>query len=187
MEWNPGAARGVADNLVTWGQLGATGTWADKPIHLYGPPNLFPGGMTYFQIKVLGGADTTAEGLREYADRAAMMAAMSKDPYAIAYTGMSYRTPDVRPVSLAAMPGGRYVAPTKVNVRNGTYPLARAIYIYLPPDAANGDPLPSRIDPRVKEFLRYIYSREGQEDVAREGDFLPLTDSVARAQVARIN
>lgn len=32
-------------------------------------------------------------------------------------------------------------------------------------------PLP----PKVKEFMLYILSRQGQEDVAKVGDYFPLT------------
>ena len=62
MEWSPEAARSDKDDIRTWGQLGATGEWADKPIHPYGPPGLFPGGMSFFQIKVMSGADSRAQG-----------------------------------------------------------------------------------------------------------------------------
>ena len=44
-----GVARGAEKDIRTWGQLGLTGEWADKPIHVYGPPGIFPGGISYFQ------------------------------------------------------------------------------------------------------------------------------------------
>src|SRR5262249_39716580 len=56
--WVESAARGAEENIRTWGQLGLTGEWADKPIHVYGPPGLHPGGVSYFQMRVMGGADT---------------------------------------------------------------------------------------------------------------------------------
>ena len=50
-----------------------------------------------------------------------------------------------------------------------TYPLTRSIYWAL--YRAPGKPL----EPVGRGYLRYIFSRQGQEDVAREGDYLPLT------------
>jgi phosphate transport system substrate-binding protein len=186
MEWNPAVARGVRDNLRTWGQLGLTGTWADKPIHTYGPPGLHPGGMSFFQTRVMGGADTWAEGLQEFEDRPQMIAALGKDRFGIAYTGMCYRTPEVKPVALAEKDGAPYVEPTRETVANRTYPLTRSIYIYFAPDQQNGDPADPRVDPKMREFLRYILSRQGQEAVVREGSYLPLTPGVVREQLGKL-
>src|ERR1700716_2265725 len=35
-KWSTAAARGADKNIRTWGRLGLTGEWADKPIHLHG-------------------------------------------------------------------------------------------------------------------------------------------------------
>jgi phosphate transport system substrate-binding protein len=186
MKWNRDVARGPEKNIRTWGQLGLTGEWADKPIHLYGPPGLYPGGYSFFQRKVLGGADTWAEGLMEYADRKEMMAALSKDPYGIAYTGLCYRTPQTKVLALAEDSAGPYVTPTRETVARRTYPLARPVYLYFAPDTPGGEPADPAVDPKVEEFLRYILSREGQQDVAAEGDYLPLTPPVLRQQLEQL-
>ena len=44
------------------------------------------------------------------------------------------------------------------------------------PDAAT-------LDPKVREYLRFIVSREGQECIQRDGKYLPLTAEVSRAQL----
>jgi phosphate transport system substrate-binding protein len=182
MEWEPAVARDSSGDIRTWGQLGLTGEWADKPIHPYGPPATFPGGMSYFQIRVMGGADTRAEGLREYPDPVKMIAALGGDRSGIAYGGISARSARVKAIAIADQAGGEYVECTRENVRDGRYPLARSVYVYLPPDAPTGDSRDPPIDTKVREFLRYVLSRQGQEDVAREGDYLPLPAEKARAQ-----
>lgn len=181
------AARSRKENIRTWGQLGLTGTWADKPIHVYGPPGLFPGGVSYFQSKVMGGADTWNGNLREFNDRRRMMAALGKDPYGIAYATLAYATSKVKSLALAETRAGPYVALTRANVANRSYPLARLAYIYFAPDRPNGDPTDPQVDPKVEEFLRYILSRQGQRDVRREGDFLPLTKAVVREQLEKLH
>ncbi len=186
MDWNTDVARTEKENIRTWGQLGLTGEWADKPIHVYGPPGLYPGGVSFFQMRVMGGADTWNESLREFDDRKLMMAALSKDPYGIAYTTMAYNTLQVKTLALAEKQGRPYVALTKSNVANRTYPLTRFAYIYFAPDTPNGDPANPKVDPKVKEFLRYILSRQGQQDVMREGAYLPLTADVAREQLQKL-
>jgi phosphate transport system substrate-binding protein len=185
MKWERAVARGPEKNLRTWGQLGLTGEWADKPIHVYGPPGLAPGGVSFFQCRVMGGADTWAEGLREFADEKEMMEALGKDPYGIAYTGRCYQTPRTKALALAGNSGGPFVAATRESVASRTYPLARPVYIYFSPDNPGGEPVAP--DPKLREFLRYILSRQGQADVAGEGDYLPLTATVAREQLKKVD
>jgi phosphate transport system substrate-binding protein len=133
----------------------------------------------------MGGADTWAEGLREFEDRQAMMDALSNDPLGIAYTGMCYLTPQTKPLALAETEAGPYVPPTKANVASRAYPLSRLAYIYFAPDTPGGEP--AAPEPKVREFLRYILSRQGQEDVARAGGYLPLTAALVRAQLKRLD
>lgn len=187
MEWEPAVARDEKADIRTWGELGAGGEWADKPINTYGPPATFPGGMSFFQIRVMGGADSRAEGFREFADPARMFAQMSADRYGIGYAAAAGSASDLKTVALADAFGRPYVAPTRESVRDATYPLARSVYVYLPPDAPSGDPLVPAIAPKVREFLRYVLSRQGQEEVVREGDFLPLTPARAREQLKKLN
>ena len=49
---------------------------------------------------------------------------------------------------------------------------------------ATGDPV--KVDPKIREFLRYILSRQGQQDVEREGDYLPLTPELIREQLKKL-
>ena len=185
IDWVTRVARSGKDNIRTWGQLGLTGAWADEPIHVYGPPGLFPGGVSFFQSKVMGGADTWNENLREFDDRRLMMAALGKDRYGIAYAPLAYETAQVKPLALAETRGGPYVALTRANVASRAYPLSRLAYIYFAPDHANGDPaVPT--DPKIREFLRYVLSRQGQRDVLREGDYLPLTKELVREQLEKL-
>lgn len=186
LDWVTRVARGRNENIRTWGQLGLTGAWADKPIHVYGPPGLFPGGVSYFQSKVMGGADTWNGSLREYADRKSMMAMLGRDPYGIAYTTLVYQTAGVKSLALALSRKGPYVALTKANVADRSYPLTRLAYIYFAPDLPDGDPRDPRVDTKVKEFLRYILSEQGQRGVSREGDYLPLTKQLVREQLEKI-
>jgi len=186
LEWVASSARGAEGNIRTWGQLGLTGEWADKPIHVYGPPGLYPGGVSFFQTRVMGGADTWSEALREFDDRHLMMATLGSDRYGIAYSTLAYRTPGTKALALSEKDGGPYVELGRESVGNRTYPLYRAAYIYFAPDRPTGDPADPKVDPKMLEFLLYILSRQGQEDVAREGDYLPLPAPVIESQRAKL-
>ncbi|TMG83986.1 MAG: phosphate ABC transporter substrate-binding protein [Betaproteobacteria bacterium] len=185
IEWvEKGVARSANENIRTWGQLGLTGEWANQPIRVYGPPGLYPGGVSFFQTRVMGGADTWNESLQEFDDRKLMMEALGNDRYGIAYAALAYKTARVRSLALADNPEGPFVELTRMNVANRSYPLTRTAYIYFAPDRPTGDPL--KVDPKIREFLRYILSRQGQQDVGREGDYLPLTPELIREQLKKL-
>jgi phosphate transport system substrate-binding protein len=192
--WDESLARGPEKNIRKWGQLGLTGEWADKPIHVYGY-NLqfhFP---QEIESRAFGGVSSKwNENLREYANKLnadgsvrvaglQMMEDLSKDPYGIAYVsaGTVYLTPTTKPIALAVSDGGPYYELNLENVRNRTYPMYADVFFYL-----NRDPK-KPIDPKVKEFLRYILSRDGQEQVMRDGKYLPLTAEAVGEQLKKLD
>jgi phosphate transport system substrate-binding protein len=75
----------------------------------------------------------------------------------------------VKALALSASANGPFLFCNEQTVRDRTYPLTRSIFFQMnrPP----GTPLP----PKIKEFLLYILSREGQDAVAAQGEYLPLT------------
>jgi phosphate transport system substrate-binding protein len=186
LNWHSEIARNADQDIRTWGQLGLKGDWANKPIHVYGPPGIYPGGISFFQSRVMGGADTWNEALLEYDDRAKMMDVLSHDPYGIAYTSLNYQTPQTKPLALADKDGGPFVDLTRPAATDRTYPLVRTAYIYFAPDRPDGSPADPKVDPKVREFFRYILSRRGQEDILREGDYLPLTPELVAEQLRKL-
>ncbi len=111
-----------------------------------------------------------------------MLAELTKDKYGIAWTVIpqARKVPGLKALALAPRDGRLYIEPSRESFQNRTYPLTRSIYIYL-----NRKP-GQTLDPRVREFLRYVLSREGQEAVERAGNYLPLTAEVAREQLKKL-
>ena len=65
---------------------------------------------------------------------------------------------------------------------NHTYPLTRIITVYL--NRVPGKP----VDPKLREFLRYILSCEGQHSVLREGrGYLPLLAPSAAQELRKLD
>jgi phosphate transport system substrate-binding protein len=198
-KWTPSDARGPEEDIRTWGQLGLAGEWADKPIQTYG--HAPSGTARFFQWKVLGNGDKWNPNLREYVESGSKMIAdedraeqrlgirymlkneLARDRYGIAWTVMpqAKEVPGIKALALAPREGGVYVAPSRQSFQDRSYPLVRSIYIFL--DRAPGRPLA----PRLREFLRYILSREGQDIVARQGSYLPLPGAVAREQLEKLD
>jgi phosphate transport system substrate-binding protein len=187
LSWDESAARTSAGNLRTWGQLGLTGTWASKPIHVYGPPQQGAGAVTFFQARVLDGGAMWNEDLREYVDRERMMADLARDPNGIAYAALSYRNDQVKPIAIAASAGGPFVSLTKASVADRSYALARPVYIVYTIDNERSDIADPRVDPTLREFLRFVLSRQGQQAVVAEGSYLPLPASVAQEQLRKMD
>jgi ABC-type phosphate transport system substrate-binding protein len=161
--------QGLPAAITTWGQLGLTGEWAARPITVYVPFRITPNAMSV-QISVLkGGAWNPA--VREL-PVAEVAAAVARDPGAIAFGGFE-DGPGLKTVALAAKAGGGFIAGSAADVASGRYPLTRYMYIRL--NRAPGRPLP----PQVREFLRYILSREGQEFIPTSAYFPLRADEVA--------
>jgi phosphate transport system substrate-binding protein len=187
LTWDTSVARTKKDDIRTWGQLGLGGPWADRPIHVYGQAGLGAGAISYFQARVFGGGETWNEDLREYADRQLMLADLAKDPLGIAYAPAAYANEEVKALALAETDAGPFVSLSRATVADRTYPLNRPVFVVFTRDDRNTDLMPTLGDPRVKEFIRYILSRQGQDDVAAEGSYLPLPASVVQAQLEKLN
>jgi phosphate transport system substrate-binding protein len=93
--------------------------------------------------------------------------AVATDLYGIGYSGIGYKTADVRAVPLAQDDDGKLYEAIPENAFDGSYPLARFLYIYV-----DKPPL-EELDPLRLEFLKFVLSKEGQEMVRKEG-YLPL-------------
>ena len=176
-------------NARSWGDLGLTGDWIDKPVHVYGYKTENAAMMFFSDIVLKPGSkwncvmqefeNGTVDGRRVDAGHL-ILEALAKDPHGIAVSNAHYANSEVKALSLAASEGGPFVGPTRENVANRTYPLTRAVYIFL--NRVPGHP----VDPQVREFLRYILSSDGERDVISEGAYLPLPPNIVRKQLNRL-
>ena len=198
-DWHPEAARGPEKNIRRWGQLGLTGEWADKEIIPYGLNQRYSQATTISDL-ILGGSDKWNERLRIYANfvgseggsgsnmgfgrlKRGLNDDLAQDRFGIAYVGSpvgANLAPELKLVEVSRQPGGPYYAYTIENLRERRYPLFDEIYAYT--DGGSG----AAVDPKVREYLRFIVSREGQQCVQRDGKYLPLTAEVSRAQLRKL-
>ncbi|HXG14923.1 MAG TPA: PstS family phosphate ABC transporter substrate-binding protein [Calidithermus sp.] len=169
--------RGAREDVTTWGQLGLGGEWAARPISLYGR-NSASGTYGFFKEHVLLNGDFK-DSVKEQPGSASVVQGVTVDRYAMGYSGIGYATPGVRAVPLAERDGGPCVEAVADQAYSGAYPLARFLYVYV--NKAPGRPL----DPLTREFVRLIFSRQGQDAVVKDGYF-PVPASVAREELARV-
>lgn len=169
--------RGTKGQIKTWGELGLTGEWANKPISLYGR-NSASGTYGYFKEHVLKNGDYRDE-VKEQPGSAAVVQSVATELYAIGYSGIGYATSGVRAVPLAEKAGAPPMAANAENAYSGEYPLSRFLYVYI--NKAPGKPC----DPLTREFIRMICSKEGQEIVVKDGYF-PIPLAVAQEEIKKL-
>jgi phosphate transport system substrate-binding protein len=182
--------RGARERIHSWGQLGLPGEWANKPVHVYGY-NFDTGMAGYFRLVVLNDSPKWNDQLKDFDNGREpngevinagvyILQALAKDPYGIAYANVLYANPMVKTLALASGAGEPFYAPTRQNVWLRRYPISRftTLAINRPP----GKP----IDPKVKEFVRYLLSKEGMAAVAQDGSYLPLTEQLIEQQLRKL-
>jgi phosphate transport system substrate-binding protein len=169
---------GYKEDIKTWGQLGLTGDWANRPVSLYGR-NSASGTYGFFKEHALKNGDYKDE-VKEQPGSASVVQGVTVDRYAIGYSGIGYATAGVRAVPIAEKAGDKCVEATAENSYAGTYPLARFLYVYINKTPGKG------LDPLTNEFVKLMVSKEGQEVVVKDGYF-PVPASIAKEEVAKVN
>ncbi len=164
-------------DITTWGELGVVGQFATRRISLYGR-NAASGTYGFFKEMAVFGGDFK-DSVKEQPGSSSVVQGVASDRFGIGYSGIGYKTADVRALPLARDEGEPFIEPTPENVYTGEYPLARFLLVYV-----NHQP-GTTIDPLRGEFIRYIFSRQGQEDVVKDGYF-PVPASVAREQLRNV-
>lgn len=168
---------GAPEILDRWGQLGVTGEVGAFPISIYGR-NSASGTYGFFKEYALKNGDYKDE-VKEQPGSASVVQSITEDQAGIGYSGIGYLTSGVRVLPLAEKEGAPFVAPTQTNAMNGSYPLWRHLLVYV--NKAPNKPL----DPLVKEFIKFIYSKEGQAIVIKDG-FFPLPQTVIEKELSKL-
>lgn len=182
--------RGAPEPIRRWGQLGLTGEWAEEPIRVFGldedtgtanhlQSRLLLDGRWAVDLELPPGAPTEmyAGSGGDAAD--ALVRALLADRHAIGFGGFRNVAPGLKALAVTG-DGGRPVEGTRETVASREYPLSRSVYAVVnkaPEDAW---------DPKIREFMSFVLSLEGQQVVAAEGGYLPLVASIVEAERAKL-
>ena len=166
---------GAKQDITSWGQVGLEGDWANLPISRYGR-NSASGTYGYFKKKVLGDGDYKSS-VKEQPGSSAVINAVANDKAGVGYSGIGYITADVKALALAKTPKGELVPPTAARARD--YPLSRFLWL-----SVNYKP-GSQLDPLRREFIKYVFSKQGQEAVIKDG-YLPVNAEIAKRMLAQV-
>lgn len=169
--------RGGAEQITTWGQLGLDAEWASAPIRVYGR-NRASGTYGYFRDTALAKGEF-GPWVSEQASSQAVVAKIEADRFGIGFSGVGYKTAGVAMTPLAKTSGAEFVVPAEETALNGTYPLARALYLAV--NRAPGAPLGDL----QREFLTFALGPIGQELVKQEG-YYPLPARILAEETAKL-
>lgn len=172
-----GRTCGAAADVSTWGQAGLEGSWAERPISLYGR-NSASGTYGYFKEIALCKGDYK-DTVKEQPGSASVVQGVTEDLAGIGYSGIGYKTSGVKAVKLASGEGQPAHGTDPETVYAGDYPLSRFLYVYINKAPNEG------LDPLVREFVKYVMSSEGQEVVVKDG-YLPLGASIIEEELAKL-
>ena len=169
---------GHAEDINSWGQLGLTDAWTDKALKAYGRNSLSGTNAFFAQHALCKGSYKDAVIERDTSGD--IVRAIANNANGIGYSGIGYKTSDVRILPLTKAAGQPYVAPSETNIYYNTYPLRRYLYLYV--NKAPNEPLP----PLEREFIKMVLSAGGQELVTRDG-FIPLSPAIVQAELTKLN
>jgi phosphate transport system substrate-binding protein len=174
--------------IRTWGDLGLKGDWTNRPVHLYGFSVDNDKAQIFSQLIFSKGRHWNP-GLNESSNAPGpngadagelIVQAVAKDPDAIGISNIHYATPEVKALPLSTPEQKVPITPTRENVANRSYPLTRAVYMVVNNDAVHP------LNDAAIEFLRYALSRQGQQAVMQEGNYLPLPVEIALRQLRQL-
>jgi len=168
---------GGAASLDNWGDLGLEGSWAERPMQLYGR-NSVSGTYGYFKKVALCSGDFK-NSVNEQPGSASVVQAVASSLNGIGYSGIGYVTSGVKALGLS-IDGGAVVAATPENALSGDYPLSRYLYVYV--NKKPGEAL----RPIEVEFLKLVLSKEGQEIVEKDG-YIPVSAEVAARELQKLS
>lgn len=168
---------GAAAEVTKWGQVGMSGEWADRTIALYGR-NSVSGTYGYFKERALCKGDFK-RNVAEQPGSASVVQSVTGQLGAIGYSGIGYKTSGVRALPLSKKDGEPYVEADPQHAIDGSYPLARVLYVYV--NKRPNQPLP----PLEREFFKLVLSKQGQEVVIKDG-FVPMPAAMAAKAVKEL-
>ena len=165
------------------GYVGDISNWSQVEIPNLGPISLYgrnsaSGTYGFFKETALFNGDYK-DSVKEQPGSSTVVQGVASDKGGIGYSGIGYKTADVRAVPIASKPGSECFDATEENVLSGDYPLSRFLVVYI-----NKNPT-QKMDPLRFEFIKFILSKEGQEVNIKDG-YYPVTSAIVEDELNKV-
>lgn len=167
---------GATEHITTWADLGLDYQWAKRGMQMFGR-NSVSGTYGYFKKNALCGGDFK-NNVNEQPGSASVVQSVSSAINTIGYSGVGYKVSGVKLLPIAKS-GQEYVQASQENILSGKYPLSRYLYVYI-----NKNPV-KPLSPIEREFVRFIFSKQGQALVAKDG-YIPISADIAHRELAKV-
>ena len=148
--------------ISKWSELGVTAPGGQDEIARVSRQNN-SGTYHYFREAVVGKKADFKQGSRDMNGSKEVVDLVSTTPSAIGFSGIGYKTDKVKVIKVSKKTGEPSVEPTIKTTLDKTYPIARPMFMYVPPGAK----------PEVDKYLAWIVSAPGQKLVIESG-YVPL-------------
>ncbi|MDH3901905.1 MAG: phosphate ABC transporter substrate-binding protein [Xanthomonadales bacterium] len=164
---NPLASISIEQLAKIYGDGGSFTKWTDLGVEVPGCKDQTmvvvsrqnnSGTYAYFRGTVLGKGDFRL-GTRDMHGSKDVVDLVENTPCAIGYSGLAYATDHLKLACIATETGGSCVEPTVASASDGSYPIARPLFMYT-----NGEP-----SGYVGEYLNWIKSDTGQCIILEKG------------------
>lgn len=189
--WHPEFARGPEFNIRTWGQLGIGGDWINKPINTYGYSLRYSTTFEFSDLvlknsdkwngNLLGFGNYDRPNGKTYLEADQIVDHVSADPNGIGYVRFHEKFPEnIKILDVAQTADGPYIQYSMDTIFNHSYPLwtGQSFWFDVPPG--------QKVDPKIREFLRFILSKQGQELVEKDGKYIPLDAATVQAELKKL-
>jgi phosphate transport system substrate-binding protein len=143
--------------ITNWKQVGGE----DMKIIVYSRETS-SGTYEFFKEHVLNNKNYM-NGIMSMPATGAIIQSVSQTKGAIGYVGLAYLNSSVKAIHVSYDKGKTYVEPTVANAKNKTYPIVRPLYYYYD----------IKIEKKVKPYIDYVLSPEGQAIVSKVG-YIPV-------------
>ena len=143
--------------ITNWKQVGGD----DRKIVVYSRETS-SGTYEFFKESVLKNKNYMSSSLSMPAT-GAIIQSVSQTKGAIGYVGLAYINKEVKPIHVSYDAGKTFTEPSFENAKNKAYPIVRPLFYYY--DVKN--------EGKVKPFIDYILSAEGQATVKQVG-YIPV-------------
>ncbi len=174
--WEPGdAAKG--NSVKKWSDLNPK--WPNENIKLYGPGH-DSGTFDYFTEAVNGKSKASRADFTASEDDNTLVRGISEGKFAIGYFGYAYYVENkdkLKALKIKEKQSSKAVAPIPSTIADGSYPLARPIFIYVNRKSLS--------NPLVAEFVKFYI--KSAPKLAKEVGYIPLSPKMYNDSLDRIN